>query len=387
MAGIIVKPRARILQGHDWVYQSEVLKAFGNPEPGSVVSIKDGRDKLLGSGIFNEHSQIAVRRFSRGRDALDREFFEKRIRRAVALRERRGCNPQFHRIFWSESDGLPGLIADRYGDVIVMQTLTLGMDIHKAVIAELLSEICDVRAVIERNDSSGRVAEGLPSQSGVIQGETDGRVMLVNRDCRYALDLLTGHKTGYYLDQMENHHQVAQWAKGRKVLDCFSNQGAFAIACMRAGAESAIAIESSEDCVAKIQANAELNAVKVSVEDADVFDWLPVAARRGIEYDLIILDPPSFAKGKGGVHAALRGYHELHLRAAKLLSRTGVLATFSCSHHISSEDFMETVRQGLHGAHRSAHLVRTLAQPADHPVLLAMPETEYLKGFVFEMTG
>ncbi|MEO8205098.1 MAG: class I SAM-dependent methyltransferase, partial [Chthoniobacterales bacterium] len=274
MAGIIVKPRARILQGHDWVFQSEVLKIYGNPEDGSVVAIKDGKDKLLGSGIINSKSQIVARRFSRGRDTVDREFFEKRIRRALALRERRHCNPQFHRLIWSESDGLPGLIVDRYGDLMVLQTLTLGMDIHKAMIAEILSSLPGVHAVIERNDTSARMAEGLPRQSGVLLGKTDGRVTLVNDGSRYEVDLLSGHKTGYYLDQMENHRRVAAYAKGRKVLDCFSNQGAFAIASLRNGAASALALEASADCVEKIRTNAKLNDVAVTVEEGDVFDYL-----------------------------------------------------------------------------------------------------------------
>ncbi|MEO8205620.1 MAG: class I SAM-dependent rRNA methyltransferase [Chthoniobacterales bacterium] len=387
MAGIIVKPRARILQGHDWVFHSEILKVYGNPEEGSVVAIKDGKDKMLGSGIFNSKSQIVARRFSRGRDILDRDFFEKRLRRAISLRERRHANSQFHRLVWSESDGLPGLIVDRYDDVMVLQTLALGMDIHKGVIAEILSSLPGIRAVIERNDTGARLAEGLPQQAGVLLGQTDGRVTLVNDGCRYEVDLLSGHKTGYYLDQMENHRSVAEYAKDRKVLDCFSNQGAFALACMRNGATSALALESSADCVEKIRENAKLNEVAVSVEEGDVFDYLPNAGRRGLEFDLVILDPPSFTKAKGSAHAALRGYRELHLRAAKLLSKNGILATFSCSHHIPASDFLETVRGGLNDARRSAHLVESLDQPTDHPVLLAMPETEYLKGFIFEMVG
>jgi 23S rRNA (cytosine1962-C5)-methyltransferase len=316
---------------------------------------------------------------------LDREFLEKRLQRAVALRERRGCNPRFHRMVWSESDGLPGLIVDRYDEVAVLQTLTMGMDVHKATIADLLRQIPGIRAVIERNDSSGRAAEQLPLQCAVLAGETDGKITLENHGCRFALNLLSGHKTGFYLDQMESHAQLAQWAKGRRMLDCFSNQGGFAITGMHSGAASAVAVESSADCATQIRANAQLNAVSVTVEEQDAFDYLATAGRRGLEFDLVVLDPPSFTKGKGGLHSALRGYRDLHLRAAKLLSKGGVLATFSCSHHVSSADFMETVREGLHDARRSAHLVRTLSQPADHPVLLAMPETEYLKGFVFEM--
>ncbi|MEO6846835.1 MAG: class I SAM-dependent rRNA methyltransferase [Chthoniobacterales bacterium] len=387
MPGIIVKPRSRILQGHDWVFQSEVLKVYGNPPDGSVISIKDGKDKLLGSAIYNSQSQIVARRFSRSKDALDREFFERRIARARTLRERRKCNPDFHRLVWSESDGLPGLIVDRYDHIMVFQTLTLAMDLNKEMIAELLLAIPGVDAVIERNSSSARAAENLPLQSGVVMGETDGRVVLVNGDSRYQLDLLSGHKTGYYLDQMDNHRRVAQYAQGRRVLDCFSNQGAFAIASARQGAVAVLALESSADCCLKIRENARLNEVEVAVEEEDVFGWLPNAVRRGTEYDLIVLDPPSFTKGKGGIHAALRGYRELHLRAAKLLSKNGILATFSCSHHITASDFLESVREGFNDSRRSAHLAETLSQSSDHPVLLAMPETEYLKGFVFEMIG
>lgn len=380
MGGIIVRPRSRILHGHDWVYASEILKTFGNPEDGGVVSIRDGRDQLLGVGIYNSKSQIVVRRFSRHRQDLDEDFFRRRIRQAVEYRQKAGCRSDAVRLVWSESDGLPGVIADRYGPAIVLQTLTRAMDEKKPLIARVLQEVTGATAVVERNDAPVRTAEGMDLVAGVLIGEPPARIEIEAAGVVFLVDPLGGHKTGLYLDQLESYALVAPLAAGRRVLDCFSNQGGFAIACAKAGAASVLAVESGTESVARLRENAARNGVPVETKQADVFDVLA----RGGEYDLVILDPPSFAKARSKVNEALRGYRDLHARAARVLAKGGLLVTFSCSHHVASHEFEEAIAGGLHDAKRNMRLLRRIGQPADHPVVLGLPETEYLKGLVLE---
>jgi len=386
MAGIIVKPRARILHGHEWVYGSDILKAFGDPEDGGVVSIRDGRDRLLGTGIYNSQSQIVVRRFSRQRQDLDLDFFRRRIAQAIEYRRRRGVNPRACRLVWSESDGLPGLIVDRYGDAFVVQTLTVAFDRRLPMIVEALQAECGVAnpVIVERNDAPIRRAEGLELRTGLLHGgETQQRVEILG--LTFEIDVLHGQKTGFYLDQVESYRAVARWAAGRKVLDCFANQGAFALACAKAGAQSVAAVEISADAVAQIVSNAKRNEAAVEAIEANVFDFLKQRESEGAQYDLIILDPPSFTKSKEKLHDALRGYKEIHLRAFKLLSPAGLLATFSCSHHVSGQLFRDVITDALVDAKRSARLIESYHQNADHPIMATIPETEYLKGFLLEM--
>ena len=385
MAGIIIRPRSRILHGHDWVYFSEVLKSFGSPEDGEVVSIKDGKDRLIGSAIWNSKSQIVARRFSRQRQELDADFFLRRIGQAIEYRQRRGINPRLGRLVWSESDGLPGVIVDRYSDYLVLQTLTLAMDRRKGLIVEALRQLCEPKAIIERNDAPIRKAEGMEPVVGVLWGDAPATVPIEVMGLRFEVDLLQGQKTGFYLDQLDNYAGVAPWAAGKRVLDCFSNQGAFALACAKAGAASVRAIEISADCVELIGRNAERNGLKIEAVAANVFDFLKDEERANAQYDLIVLDPPSFTKSKDKLQDALRGYKEIHLRALKLLAPGGLLATFSCSHHVSDELFREVIADAAVDAKRTLRQLIRFGQAADHPVLLNLPETEYLRGFLFEL--
>jgi 23S rRNA (cytosine1962-C5)-methyltransferase len=384
MAGLVVHPRARILHGHDWVYASEVLKVFGGPADGDVISIKDGRDRLLGSAIYNSKSQIIARRFSRRREVLDATFLSRRINQAANWRKRLGCDPKLCRLVWSEADGLPGVIADRYIDVVVLQTLTLAMDKNKRLIASILFDLPEVRHVIERNEGSVRAAEGLASVSGILLGGDPGEREIEVGGVRFLVDFLHGQKTGLYLDQLENYSTLAQYAGGRRVLDCFANQGGFALACARNGAREVTAVESGAESVKKLRENAARNGFDISVVEEDVFRFLKGAGQGGDLYDMIILDPPSFTRARSKINDALRGYRELHLRSAKLLSEAGLLATFSCSHHVSAAEFESAVASGFWDARRLARIVRRLGQAADHPVLLHVPETSYFKGLFLE---
>jgi 23S rRNA (cytosine1962-C5)-methyltransferase len=388
MAGLVIKPRARILHGHDWVFSGEVLKAFGNPVDGDVISLKDGRDHLIGSAIYNSKSQIVARRFSRRRQDLDLDFFQRRIAQAVEYRKRRGIDPRLCRVVWSESDGLPGVIVDRYRDHAVLQTLTLAMDMRKTLIVEALmtaGELPALQSIIERNDAPVRRAEGMELRSGVLLGEPPGEMEIEIAGLHLAIDPLRAQKTGFYLDQLGHYETVASYARGRRVLDCFTNQGAFALACARAGAAQVTAVEASAESVLNARQNEKRNKLQVQWFEEDVFQFLRAQEKAEAEYDLIILDPPSFTKTKGGLHDALRGYRELHVRAFKLLSPDGMLATFSCSHHVSETIFNQTIADALVDARRSARRLRRFEQALDHPVLPTLPETEYFKGLLLEM--
>ncbi len=402
MGGLVVKPRARIYHGHDWVFSGEVLKVFGQPEDGAVISLKDGRDRLLGSAIYNSKSQIVARRFSRRKQDLDLDFFQRRIAQAVEYRARRGIDPRLCRLVWSESDGLPGVIVDRYGDNLVLQTLTLAMDQRKNLIVRALEEaICRASApladakgaggapalqsIIERNDAPVRRAEGMELRSGMLSGEAPGAVEIEVAGLKLQIDLLHSQKTGFYLDQLPNYALVAQYAGGRRVLDCFTSQGGFALACARAGASEVIAVEVGAESLRAAEQNAARNQLTVRWVEQDAFQFLRGAEKAEERFDLIILDPPSFTKTKGGLHDALRGYKELHVRAFKLLSPNGLLATFSCSHHVGAEIFEQTIAGALVDARRSARRLRRYEQALDHPVLPTLPETEYFRGLLLEM--
>lgn len=389
MAGIVIRPRARIFHGHDWVYASEVLKTFGQPEDGDVVSLKDGRDRMLGSAIYNSRSQIIARRFSRRRQELDRDFFDRRIAQAIEYRERRGVPVDRCRLVWSESDGLPGLIVDRYGTALVVQALTTAMDRRLPLIAEVLRERVQPEVIVERDDAPIRRAEGLDLRTGLLHGALDGsgtveRVIVLD-GIEFRVDLLHGQKTGFYLDQVENYETVARFAAGRRVLDCFANQGAFALVCAKRGAAEVTAVEVSPEAVDAIGKNAAANNLSVDAVEANVFDFLKQAEQKGSTYDLIVLDPPSFTKSRGKVQDAMRGYKEIHLRALKLLAPNGLLATFSCSHHVGAEVFLDTIVEAMTDAKRTVRQLARLTQAPDHPIIPGIPETEYLKGFLFEL--
>lgn len=390
MAGLIIAPKARIFHGHDWVYGSEVRAVFGNPAPGDVVLLKDQRDRYLGSAMYNPKSQIVARRFSRRKQDLDRDFFARRLSQAMMLRERWLPGEELARLVWSESDGLPGLIVDRYGDVLVVQTLTLAMRQRLGLIRDILGDLAQPRCILVRNDSPMLAAEGLEQETFTALGEMPAPFVAEGRGIKFVVDLATGQKTGLYLDQMQNYQEVARWARGRRVLDCFCNQGGFALACAKAGAARVTAVDISQEAVASVRRNAELNGVEVEAVAENAFDFLrreSDAVRQGADprWDMIILDPPSFTRNKKGLTGAMRGYKEIHLRAMQMLPVGGVLSTFCCSHHASSTLFRDTIASAAVDGHCTLRLVAAHGQSPDHPVLLNIPETEYLKGFTFEM--
>ncbi len=387
MPGLVIRPRSRIFHGHDWVYASEIQKVFGDPEPGDVITLKDFKDRPLGTAIYNPESQIVARRISRRKQELDADFFNRRIERALRVRESLSLTKDLYRLVWSEADGLPGVVIDRYGSHFVLQTLTLAMDQRKKlIVAAILTQFPDA-VVVERNDSAIRKAEGLEPATGVLTGSWDGPIEIEVEGILQEIDLLEGQKTGIYLDQLDNYAAVASLAKGRSVLDCFCNQGGFALHAAKAGASSVTAVDISESAVAATRKNAERNELVLDAVEANVFDYLKEAETAERKFDLVILDPPSFTKNRKSVPGAMRGYKEIHLRALKLLNKEGVLSTYSCSHHVSESEFFDMVCDASVDAKRNLRVIGRHDQRLDHPVIATLPETKYLKGFTFQAVG
>lgn len=390
MSGLIVAPRARVFQGHDWIYGSEVRKVFGDPKPGDVVAVKDFRDRFLGSAIYNPHSQIVARRFSRRKQKLDRDFFVRRLRQAIEMRRQIMPEEELLRLVWSESDGLPGLIVDQYADVLVVQALTCAMEMRIEEIVDVLRELMSPRGVLLRNDSPMLAAEGLPVRTEILFGEEPQPFEVTGRGIRFLVGLKLGQKTGLYLDQLDNYADAARFARGKRVLDCFCNQGGFALACARAGAASVTAVDVSGEAIESVKRNAALNRVAIDAVVDNAFDFLKREAQRvkdggERQWDMIILDPPSFTRNKKSLNDAMRGYKEIHLRAMKMLGPGGVLSTYCCSHHVGRELFLNSIRDAAVDAPATLRLLATHGQRPDHPVLLHLPETEYLKGFTYEL--
>ena len=383
----------RIVAGHPWVYQGSILRVTAPPVDGELVQVKDHRQRLLGVGFYNSRSKINIRLIAEDRVELNTAFFEERIRAALAVRQRHLPGATSFRVVNAESDQLSGLIVDKYEDVLVLQTSALGMDKHKATIVKALTKIFSPRAILERNELASRKFEGLPDANGVLFGAHDGPMTIKLNGLSFEVDLREGHKTGMYLDQQANYQAVAAFAKGGNVLDCFSFLGGFGLHAAKAGAAQVLMLDQSADAVAAATRNARTNGVErvCQFEAVNVFDWFKantkVAPHERVipRFDMVILDPPSFTRNRASVPDALRGYKELHLRALKLLKQGGVMATFCCSHHVDAGLFLDTVLSAAYDQRRVLRRVATYGQTLDHPVIPSIPETEYLKGFAFEL--
>jgi len=391
---ILLKPGEadRIVACHPWVYHGSVLRLVQPVPDGELVQVKDHRQRLLGVGFYNSKSRINVRVLAPERVEINEPFFEQRIREALEVRKRHLPDATSFRVVNAESDFLSGLIIDKYEDVLAVQISSLGMDHRKHLILPVLQEVLSPRAIIERSDVGSRKFEGLPEANGVLTGEFSGSLTITLNGLKFEMAPLTGHKTGLYLDQQENYRAVAFLARGR-VLDCFSFLGGFGLHAAKAGATQVYMIDQSADAIAAATRNAAVNALseKCGFETANVFDWLK--ARTTVkpheklvpQWDTIILDPPSFTRNRASVPDALRGYKEIHLRALKLLKPGGTLATFCCSHHVDASLFQDTVLSAAYDARKILRRVATYAQSPDHPIIPMIPETEYLKGFAFEL--
>lgn len=387
MPTLSIQPRARILHGHVWVYATEIKGRFGDPQPGDVVQLQDARGKPMGSAIYNPKSQISARLFSYRRQDLDLDFFVRRIERALKVRADAGVDTSLCRVVWSESDGLPGVVVDRYGDYLVLQTLTLAMAMRQELIVEALVKVLAPKGIVQRNEGGVRKAEGLDQVKGGIYGETPAPFVVRHQGSAFHADLVEGQKTGLYLDQLDNYQHAATLAKGRRVLDCFTNQGGFAQACSLAGAAEVTAVDISDSAIETAKKNAAISGARVNFISANCFDFLKQQESSGATYDLIILDPPSFTKTKASVKDAMRGYKEIHLRALKMLQPGGILATYSCSHHVSRGEFHASIESAAVDARKTLRRVAAYTQRPDHPILATIPETEYLAGYAYEVVA
>jgi 23S rRNA (cytosine1962-C5)-methyltransferase len=392
---ILLKPGEadRIVAGHPWVYNNEILRLSHPATDGDLVQVKDHRQRLLGTGFYNSRSKICVRLLAPDRILPNEAFFEERIRAALAVRKKHLPKATSFRVVNAESDFLSGLIVDKYEDVLVVQISSLGMELRKVHIVTALQKIFSPRAITERSDVASRKFEGMAESNGVLAGEISGPVSVNLNGLKFETDLAGGQKTGMYLDQQANYQAVAQFTKGGQVLDCFSFLGGFGLHAARAGAAHVHLLDQSADAIAASERNAKANGVaeQCSFETVNVFDWLKTqTAGRPHEkviprFDCIILDPPSFTRNRASVPNALRGYKEIQLRALKLLKVGGTLATFCCSHHVGTELFQDSLLSAAYDTHRILRRVATYSQSPDHPIIPMIPETEYLKGFAFEV--
>jgi 23S rRNA (cytosine1962-C5)-methyltransferase len=394
---VLLKPGEadRIVAGHPWIYHGEVLRLTHPAADGDLVQVKDHRQRLLGVGFYNSKSKINVRVLAPERVDIDQDFFEHRIHEALAVRQKHLPNASSFRVVNAESDFLSGLIVDKYEDTLVLQLSSLGMDRRKETIVAALRKIFSPRAILERSDAASRRFEGLSEAGGVLAGELSGPVSVNLNGLKFETDLAGGHKTGLYLDQQVNYLHVAEFARDAQVLDCFSFLGGFGLHAARAGAAHVHLLDQSADALAAATRSAAANglAEKCSFETTNVFDWLKAQTRTAPneklvpKFNLIILDPPSFTRNRASVPDALRGYKEIHLRALKLLKPGGTLATFCCSHHVDAGLFQDTVLSAAFDARKILRRVATYSQSLDHPIVPMIPETEYLKGFAFEVVN
>lgn len=381
---VIISPRGveRLRLGHLWIYRSDVRSA--QAEPGAVVRLTDERGRFQGRAFYSDKSQIAVRLLTRHDRPVDRQFFTERLRQAIAHRRRVVENTEAFRVVYSEGDLLPSLIVDRYGDYLVVQTLSQGTERHKELLVEILVEMLAPKGIVERNDPKVRLLEGLEQRIGILHGEVPAEIQVKENGVTFAYDLPKGQKTGSFLDQRENHRAARKYARG-DVLDCFSYQGGFALT-VADQCEHVEGIEMARVSIEAAKRNQDLNGISnVSFREANTFDALKEYEEAGRRFQMVILDPPAFAKNRDSLPAAHRGYKEINLRALKLLDAGGYLVTCSCSYHVTEPLFLQILAEAANDAKKNIVVVERRTQAKDHPILLTMPETHYLKCMIVKV--
>lgn len=398
-AEISRKAETTMRMGHPWIYDTEVQKMNGVPQDGDLVDVVSSRGKYIGTGFYNSHSKIRIRIIStNANDTFDSAFYERRIkyaweyRKSVMGKEDLNCC----RVIFGESDTFPGLTVDKFNDILVVQTLSLGIERIKTMLFPLLYKVLTedgfmIRGIYERNDVGIRKLEGMEENKGFFP--LDGvavpestETIITENGIQYRVDFENGQKTGFFLDQKYNRLEAAKIARGKKVLDCFTHTGSFALNAAKAGADHVCAVDISEDAINMAKRNAQLNGLEsnMSFMAANVFDLLPEMPPTD-KYDYIILDPPAFTKSRSTVESAMRGYKEINLRAMKLLPRGGYLATCSCSHFMTDELFRTMLKSAALDAHVSLRQIQARQQSPDHPILWNVPETNYLKFYLFQV--
>ena len=378
--------------GGMWVYDNEIASVAGDFEDGDIVEVHDFDGYCMGCGYINRKSKITLRMLSRKKDAvIDESFMERRVRDAWEYR-RQTIDTSSCRLIFGEADFLPGIVVDKFSDVLVVESLALGIDRWKGAIVEALKKVLaedgiHIRGVYERSDAKVRLQEGMERVKGFIGEAFDTKVEIVENGVRYMVDVEDGQKTGFFLDQKNNRAAVGRLCKGTKVLDCLTHTGSFALNAGMAGAESVLGVDASQLAVEQARENARLNGLeeRVRFECEDVFELLPRLERQGERFDVVILDPPAFTKSRNSVKNAAKGYREINLRGMKLVRDGGFLATCSCSHFMEPELFAKTIREAAAGAHRRLRQVEFRTQGPDHPILWAADQSYYLKLYIFQL--
>lgn len=381
----------RVKAGHPWVFSGEVYQVPNSELDGQVIAVEDATGRFIGQGLVNTKSNILVRLLSRQRETIDRDFFKARLAEAIAYRERFAALPTgpgaSYRLIHAEADGLPAMIVDKYGDYLSCQVLSLGMAQRMPMFVELLAELVQPKGIYERSDVLVRSLEGLPQTTGVLYGEEPpSDLEIVEHGARFRVDLKTGQKTGFFLDQRLNRGRVRELARGR-VLNTFCYTGGFSIAAALGDATEVVSVDISPEAIALAEQNARLNGVegKSTWIAANAFDYLREAEKAGEKFDVVILDPPAFTKNKESIPGAIRGYKEINLRAMRLLNPGGLLVSSSCSHHISPQMFVEVINGAASDTRKRLRQIELRGPSPDHPVLPAAPETDYLKCFLAEV--
>ncbi|MCC6543140.1 MAG: class I SAM-dependent rRNA methyltransferase [Nitrospirae bacterium] len=380
MEKVILKKTSRILGGHLWIFSNELMSSPKNFIPGSLVSLYDRQNNFMGIGYINPNSLISIRLLTRNREDIDAGFFRRRLINAIDYRKRLRADSNSCRIVFSEGDFLPGLIVDKYADCIVLQFLTLGINNIGDMILNLLDEIFSPSTIVLRNDSHSRLLEGLTLEKKIVKGSLDPLPVIREEDVTIEVDPMRGQKTGFFLDQRENRIALSRYISGGKGLDLFCYSGAWGLHLAKKGAEITF-VDESESALSIAGKNAKLNNLEASCGfvKKDVFNFLHEEVEAGKSYDFIVLDPPAFVKSKAKIKEAVKGYREINSMAMRMIKKGGILATSSCSHHIDRTLFLEILRDAAKDAGRTARLIEYRYQSTDHPILLSVPETEYLK--------
>src|SRR3972149_832658 len=378
----------RIRSGHLWIFSNEITDKLKKYKGGDIADLYSYKGEFLGRGYINPLSLIAIRILTYKKEDIDTNFFYNRINRALSYRKEMYPDANSYRVVFGESDFLPGLIVDKYEDYLIVQILSLGMEIRKDTILNALEDVFHPAGIIERNDVAVRELEGLKIHKGILKGDLKANIIIRENGVKFEVDILNGQKTGFFFDQRENRQVIKKYVKkGGRVLDCFCYSGAWSIHSARNGADEVIGLDSSDDAIKLAKRNAEINGFseRCRFKNVDVFDELRRLVSVGEKFDAIILDPPAFVKSAGKVKEALKGYKEINLQAMKLLKNGGILITCSCSYHIDKETFRDMLIQAASDSERDFRIIEFRGQAPDHPVLLSMRETEYLKCAVLKM--
>ena len=377
---------SRVRSGHPWVFASDIERVEGNFEPGDVVDVVSSHNTYLGRAFYNPKSQISLRMLTTHDETVDEAFFRRRVQEAWDYRNQ-FCDPASCRLIFSESDFLPGLIVDKFGEYLVVQSLCLGIEKWKQSIVRDLAEIVHPKGIWERSDVPVRRLEGMEQTTGLLRGEVPDLVEMKENGVIFGVDVKNGQKTGFFLDQKENRAAIAPLCKGARVLDCFCHNGSFSLHAAKYGAKSVLGVDISEEALEVARLNAENNGLSdvVTFEAHNCFDHLRELTDAHEQFDVVILDPPAFTKTRAAVESALRGYKEINLRGMKLVRKGGFLVTCSCSQHVSPEQFRDMINQAARDSKTKLRLVENRTQGHDHPILPASPETQYLKCMILQV--